>query len=127
MAQKFLFDKITKQPFVVEENVAVAEKVRFSENLNKLFPKADAVFENNNQKEFGAAESLSRPEMTILQKQVMFKELNEGNLPRQLKFFSGGGSRGSELKISKMEKIEMPNETNNTFIEYLMTDYACEF
>ena len=110
MAQKFLFDKITKQPFVVEENVAVAEKVRFSENLNKLFPKADAVFENNNQKKFGAAESLSRPEMTILQKQVMFKELNEGNLPRQLKFFSGGGSRGSELKISKMEKIEMPNE-----------------
>ena len=56
--------------------------------------------------------------MTIPQTQVVFKELNKGKLPKQLKFFSGGSSRGSELKISAMEKIGKLNESNNAFIEY---------
>ena len=42
-AQKFLLGEITKQPLVVGERVAVAEKTRIFENLNKLFPKADVV------------------------------------------------------------------------------------
>ena len=86
------------------------KKVRLSEKLNKLFPKADPVFENNNQKPFDDAGPLITPEMvTISHTQVMFKELNEGKLLNQLKFFSGGGSGGrSKLKICAMEKIGTP-------------------
>ena len=68
------------------------EKVRFSKNLNKLFLETDAVFENNNQKPFNDMEPLSKAKMTIQQTQVMFRELNEGKLAKQLKFFSDGSS-----------------------------------
>ena len=126
-AQKFLLGDTTKVPqLAAREKVAVAEKIRFSENLNKLFPKLDAVFENNKQKPFDDTDPLSRPEMTsIRHTQVMFKDLNKRKLPNQLKFFSGGSSRGSSrLKIRAMEKIGMLNESNNAFLEYLLTDYA---
>ena len=115
-------------PLVTREKVAVVKKFRFSENSNKLFPKANAVFENNDQKLFDDAEPLSRPgRMTISHKQVMFKELNERKLPNQLKFFSGGNSGdGSEFKMLTMEKIGMLNESNNAFLEHLTTDYAHE-
>ena len=93
-----------------------------------MFPNADAVFENNSQKPFDDVEPLSRPEMTtISHTQVMFKELNKGKLPIQLKFFSGrscGG--GSELKIHAMEKVRTVNEINNAFIEYQTTDNTRE-
>ena len=107
-AQKFLLgDTIKALPLAAREKVAVAEKVRFSENLNKLFQKGDVVFENNNQKLFDDTEPLSRPEMTTIpHTQIIFKELNEGKLPNQLKFSSGGSSGGgSELKIHPKEKI----------------------
>ena len=64
---------------------------------------------------------------TISHMKVMLKELSEGKLPDQLKFFSGRGSRGgSELKIPAMEKIRLLNERNNAFLEYLTTDYTRE-
>ena len=113
------------------EKVAVAE-ILSNTNTNsfqyKFFPKAHAVFENNQQKLFDDPEHLSRPEMTtISHMKVMLKELSEGKLPDQLKFFSGRGSRGgSELKIPAMEKIRLLNERNNAFLEYLTTDYTRE-
>ena len=128
-AQKFLLgDTIKALPLAAREKVAVAEKVRFSENLNKLFQKGDVVFENNNQKLFDDTEPLSRPEMTTIpHTQIIFKELNEGKLPNQLKFSSGGSSGGgSELKIHPKEKIGTLNESNNAFLEYLTTNYARE-
>ena len=104
------------------------KKVRLSEKLNKLFPKADPVFENNNQKPFDDAGPLITPEMvTISHTQVIFKELIEGKLLNQLKFFSGGSSGGrSKLKICAMEKRGTPNVSNNAFLEYLLTDYMRE-
>lgn len=92
-AQNFLLSETTKQPLAIREKVAFAEKVRLSGNLNTLFPKHDAVFENNDQKPFDGAEPLSSTEMTIPQTQVMLKVLNEGTLPKQLKFFSGGSNK----------------------------------
>ena len=61
-AQTFLLGDTAKAlPLAAREKVAVAEKVRFSENFNKLLPKADVVFENKNQKLFDDAEPPSRP------------------------------------------------------------------
>ena len=64
---------------------------------------------------------------TIPHRQVIFKKLNEGKLPNQLKFISCRRSGGSsELKICAMEKIGMLNERNNAFPKYLTTDYTRE-
>ena len=132
-AQKVLIGDTAKAlPFTAREKVAVAEKVRFTKNWYKLFPKADAFFENDNRKPFDDAEmiwyeeSVSRPKMTIPQTQVMFEELNEGKLPEQLKFFSSGSSGRSGLKIRAIQKIGSLNESNNAFLEYLTTDYGSE-
>ena len=81
-SQKILFGDSKVLLLATRKKVAVTERVKFTENLNKLFPKANVVFENSNQKPFNFAELLSRPEMaTIPHTQVMFKELNKGKLP----------------------------------------------
>ena len=77
-------DKIERTPAVGEKN-AVAEKVKFSEKLSKLFSKANEIFnKNGNQKSlFDHAEPFSKSdEMTIPQAQVIYKELNKGKLPK---------------------------------------------
>ena len=67
------------------EKVAIAEKLKLSENINKLFSKADETFNKNNcQKALLVdAESISKPdEMTIPQAQAIKKELKKGKLPK---------------------------------------------
>ena len=67
------------------EKVAIAEKLKLSENINKLFSKADETFNKNNCQKalFDDAESISKPdEMTIPQAQAIKKELKKGKLPK---------------------------------------------
>ena len=46
-AQKFILGDTAKlPPLVAREKVAIIEKDRFLKNLKKLFPKADAIFQN---------------------------------------------------------------------------------
>ena len=55
------------------EKVAIAERGKFSENLNKLFSKADEIFNKNDKQKPSVddIESLSKPdEMTIPQAKV---------------------------------------------------------
>ena len=58
------------------------KKVRFSENLSKVFPEANNIFESDHQPKI-----LEKEEITVSNVQSMIKELNKGNLPDQLKFF----------------------------------------
>ena len=57
------------------------KKVRFSENLSKVFPEASDIFELDHQSKI-----LQNEEITVSNVQRMIKELNEGKLPDQLKF-----------------------------------------
>ena len=69
------------------ERVTVAVKVKFSEKLKKMSPKADGIFDKNDHQKplFDDADSLSNSDgMTILQAQIIYKELNEGKLLKQL-------------------------------------------
>lgn len=82
VAQRFLLDDTTKQSLAIRGKVVVAEKIRSSKSLKKLFLNVDEVFENNDQKLiYDAAKPLSRTKTTITQTQVMFKELKQGKLP----------------------------------------------
>ena len=72
-------DEIERMP-ASREIFAIVEKVKFSENLNKLFWNVDEIFNKNDEQKpsFDDAESLGKPdEMTIPQAQVIYKELND--------------------------------------------------
>ena len=83
----FLGDKSKQEKIAIatgEKSAAAVKKVRFSENLNKLFPKASEIFNGIVVDDDG----LLNHEITIANTQTTFKELNDGNLPGELKFFS---------------------------------------
>ena len=121
--QKFLLgEKIVAA--VGEKAAAVVKKVRFSENLNKLFPKADKAF--NGQKIDIDDDDLLKEEIAIPNTQTIFKELNDGKLPEELKFFLKGSNGGNELKIHTMQNIGMLNECNEHFLDYLTSHFAKE-
>ena len=55
----------------------------------------------------------------------MFKELNDGTLPKELKFFRGSDG-SNEFKFHAMQNIGMLNKSNEHFIDYLSSDFAKE-
>ena len=87
--QKFLTGYTPQQEkFAVtvgEKTATAIKKVRFLENLNKLFPKADEILDD--QKIDIDDDNLS--EIAIPNTQTMFKELNDAKLPEELNFFFG--------------------------------------
>ena len=72
-------DNKIEQTLTSREKVAFAEKLKFSENLNKLFSKADEIF-NKNDEQKPMCDDAGYPSktdgMTIPQAQVIYKELN---------------------------------------------------
>ena len=65
--------------------------------------------------------------MTILQAQVNYKELNEGKLPEQLRFYSGGNSGINKLRIHATNKLKCKlNKSNKAFLDCLTSNYATE-
>ena len=95
------------------------KKVRFLENLSKLFAEADEVFDNQQSDD-------DLPEMTIPNTQTIFKELNDRKLLEELKFFLGGNDSGNEFKSHAMLNIEMLNKSNEHFLDYLSSNFARE-
>ena len=47
-------------------------------------------------------DGLPKHEIMIPTTQTLFKKLNDGKLPEQLKFFSGGRNGGNEFKLHVM-------------------------
>ena len=56
----------------------------------------------------------------------MFKELNDGKLTEELKFFSGGSDGSNELKFHVLQNIGMLNESNEYFLDYLLSGFTKE-
>ena len=92
--------------------------------MNELFPKADEIF--NDQKTDVDDDDLSKHEIMIPNTQTLLKEVNDGKLPEELKFFSGGSDSGNEFKFHGMQNIRILNESNEHFIDYLLSDFAKE-
>ena len=88
-------NKIEQTP-TSREKTAFAEKVKFAGNLNKLFSKAENISGFPNKPD----------EITIPHAQVICKELNEGKLPKQLRFFSGGNNGINELRIHATTRLK---------------------
>ena len=120
--QKFLLGDTPQQEKIA---LGVVERT-FSESLNKLFPKADEIFNDQIIIDVDDDDDLPKHEIAIPNIQILFKELNHGKLPEELKFFSGGSNGGNEFKFHAMQNIGMLNESNENFIDYLSSDFAKE-
>ena len=65
--------------------------------------------------------------MTIPQAQEIYKEINKGKLPEQLRFSSGENSEIIELSIHASNKLNSElSKSNKTFLDYITSDYVLE-
>ena len=65
--------------------------------------------------------------MTILQVQVIYKELKKRKLLKQFRFYSVGHSGINKLRIHETNKLKSKlNKSNKVFLDYLTSDYANE-
>ena len=90
------------------------KKVRFSENLSKVFPEANDIFELDHQPEI-----LVKEEIIVSNVQSMIKEINKGKLPDQMKFFSDKEKEENLLKTHVHKKVGILSKGNEEFLEYL--------
>ena len=88
------------------------KKVRFSENLSKVFPEANYIFESDHQPKI-----LKKEEITVSNVQSRVKELSKGKLPDQLNFFSGE-EKENLLKTHARKNVGVLNKGNKKFREY---------
>ena len=95
---------------------AAPKKVKFSENLSQVFPKADEFFDNELKNGNINYDKLS--EVAMSNTQSLFKELNDGKIPDELKFFSGGNEGGNALKFHMIKNVGSLYKSN--FLGYLL-------
>ena len=124
LTQRLLLDQPQRTAVVVGTNNAAAsiplqEKVRFSENLSKVFPEANDIFESDHQPII-----LEKEEITVSNAQGTIKELNEGKLPDQSKFFSGEEKEENLLKTQARKNVGVLSKGNEELLEYLASKYG---
>ena len=95
------------------------KKVIISENLSKVFPEANDIFEFNHQPKV-----TDKEEITVSNVQSIIKELNDGKLPDQLKFFSGEEKEENLLKTHARKNVSILNKENKEFLEYFTSKYG---
>ena len=78
---------------------AVPKKVKFSENLSKVFPKADKIFDNELKNDDISYAELS--EITKPNTQLIFKELNDWKIPDELKKILGRNEGANALRFMR--------------------------
>ena len=104
---------------------AAPKKVKFSENLSEVFPKADEFFDNELKNDDINYDELS--EVTIPNTQSLFKELNHGKIPDDLKYFSGGNEGANALTFHAIKNVGSLYESNDNFLDYLLSDFGSQF
>ena len=105
-------------------STAAPNKVKFSENLSKVFPKADKFFDNELKNGDINYDELS--DVTIPNTQSLFKKLNDGKTPDELTFSSGGNESANALKFHAMKNVVSLYESNENFWDYLSSDFRRE-
>ena len=90
------------------------KKIVFSEDLNKLFPKAEEVFNK---------EEKIKNEIALLNYNNIMKELNRSQIPLKLDFFVGG-EENMDLQ-NKIIQLSI-DEDGLEFLSYLQSEYCDE-
>ena len=103
---------------------AVPKKVKFSENLSKVFPKAGEFSDNELKNDDINYDELS--EVKIPNTESLFKELIDGKINDELKFFSEGNEGANALKFHAIKNVDSLSESNEHFLDYLLSDFGHE-
>ena len=69
-------------------------------------------------------DDLPKYEIMIPNIQRLSKELNNGKLPKELKFFLRESDGSNEFKFHAMQNNGILNESNEHFMDYLWSDFA---
>ena len=98
-----------------------AKKVKFSDDLAKIFPEVNEIVKSNKIPNINEKDKIS-----ISNAQEMIAELDRLKLPDQLKIFEGG--RGEkDLLLQKMRKnIGSLSKSSLDFLDYLSSNYGKE-
>ena len=86
------------------------------DNLNKLFPKAEKVFQDQPIKD-EIKNEVSHPTM-----EKVIEQLNVGITPSELQFFTGGKNKKFENKVNFL----VIDQNGRQFLEYLQSDECSE-
>ena len=95
---------------VRKEKPKVKKKVKFTDNVNTMFPEIYEIVNNEPTKD-----EENKVELSIPNVNTIFLELHKGNIPQILKFFMGG----DELLNEALKKIGHLNASNCAFLNYL--------
>ena len=95
------------------------EKVKISDSVSKIFPNAREM--NADPDEFddrgSNADSISEVQMTV-------GELNDGNLPSNLQFFSGSKKNEEKLFENVVKNVGIISDSNQKFLEFLTSKFG---
>ena len=120
--KKFLLDlNVNENIEAIESTSPVRssnKKIEFPDSVSKIFPNAHKIdadsdeFDNKSDDE-----SISEVQMTV-------RELNDGNLPSNLQFFSGGKKNEEKLFENVAKNVSIINDSNKNFLEFLTSKFG---
>ena len=94
------------------------KKIEFPESVSKIFPNTHKI--NADSDEFDDKsddESISEVQMTVT-------ELNDGNLPYNLQFFSGGRKNEEKLFENVAKNVGIINDSNQKLLGFLTSKFG---
>ena len=92
------------------EKPKVKKKVKFTDDVNIMFPEIRDIVYNEPTKDEG-----NKIELSILNVKTIFSGLNKGNIPQELKFFK---SR-NELLNEALKRFGYLNASDRPFLNYV--------
>ena len=92
------------------EKPKVKKKVKFTDDVNIMFPEIRDIVYNEPTKDEG-----NKIELSILNVKTIFPGLNKGNIPQELKFFK---SR-NELLNEALKRFGYLNASDHPFLNYV--------
>ena len=130
--QKFLLqpggnEKIAEAIAVNSNNKPTIKKIIFSDAITKILPSltADAnTIEEEPSATSSFVDDFSETDDSISEIQINMSELNDGNHPFNLEFFSGGEKNEEKLFKNVAKNVGIINRSNQKFLEFLTSKFG---
>ena len=105
------------------------ERITFSDKIKRTFPISHEIMnETRNEtieEEPSILDEINESD-TISDIQSTVKELNQGEIPPELKFFSGGEKEGETLIANARKNVGVLNHSNEEFLRYLSGKFGSQ-
>ena len=98
------------------------QKITSSDKTKKIFPNSCRIIDTIEEE---PSSSFSKDFADKTDVQLTIKELNNGELPFELKFFSGDEKDKNLLTETAKQHVRVLNDSNEFFLNYLSSKYGC--